>query len=358
MASGTPSTAAGPSPAAAAAAGGALPALRIVADALVDVQLDGESQDRVVDLWLGASKEERLMIAQIYKRYFHDSAFVQRVHIRASLRQAKEQTGVGAGASRPASRSGRATPSEAASGAAGAKPRVQSVQARQLRSAIDEAVAKLPPGSGPHPVRFGVVSDRQLNTLAIQLYCTQFTQPEPAAMKEIVTIPRRTTTRTRRNPTGNFTWFLWCVTTNEMCCAVTATVHTVGGPGGMRFIEMPLFATASGYKKTGLGRLLNAALQEYCAAIKAAFILVSADAAAVPFWQSASMGYTPITRDEQKRVEFHYKTECNRFTDSVLLTWRPSDAVAVPGGVTALVDTALQKAPLLCLEGSATLPLP
>jgi hypothetical protein len=346
-----------PGPAAAAT----IPALKIVADALAEVELDGESQDRVVDLWLGANKDERLMIAQIYRRYFQDSAFVQRVHLRASIREAKQQS-VPLGASRPGSKSGRATPASAAasraadaSGPADTAGKSRPLTSRQLRDAIDTAVAKLQAGTGPHPVRFGVVSDKQLNTLALQLYGTQFTHPEPSSMKEIVTVPRRTTTRTRRNPAGNFTWFLWCVTTNEMCCAVTATVHTIGS---IRFIEMPLFATASGYKKTGLGRLLNAALQEYCGTVKADFILVSADQAAVPFWQSSSMGYKPITREDMRRVDFYYKSECQRFTDSVLLTWHPSDAASVPGGIGALVDNALDKAPLLCLEGSSALPLP
>ena len=382
-------------PAAAAAAAAVAPeqraALAIVSEHLKDVVLDPDAKDAIIDTWLGASREERIMIAMLYPLHFKDAGFVQRIHARATLRNAAlaaKTPGSGASAratpvaadnddaggnnnnGRPASRSNAAalgsnnknnngkrggggvvatTPSGATALPEGV-PKPLSHAARTLRTLIDNAVAKLPPNSGPHRVRFGVVSDATLNQQAISLYSRQFTHPEPPMLKQIVTVPRRTTKRTRSNPVGNFTWFIWCDTTLEMCCVVTVTVHAVDT---FRFIEMPLFATESGYKRVGLGRLLNAALQEYCADIKAAFILVSADQNAVDFWCSPSMGYQRMPRDIESRVSFMYKTECNQFEGSVLLTWQP------PAGPTpSLVQRALARSPLLTLAGSSVLSLP
>ncbi len=184
------------------------------------------------------------------------------------------------------------------------------------------------------------------------LSATPLQTPKPSNCSA-VTLRTLRRNPTRRNPTGNFTWYLWSDTTNEMACCVTTTVHQFGT---LRFIEMPLFATASGYKRLGLGRLLNSALQAHCIECGAAFILVSSDVNAVDFWCSPSMGYAPITGVQKRRVEFLYKTECSQFEGSVLLTWSPpADA---PLGSLDLVQQTLNRTPNIILEGDLKLSLP
>jgi hypothetical protein len=336
-------------------------AIAVVAKALSDITLDSDMQDAIVDLWLQGTKDERLMIASLYRKYFHDPTFIQRVHLRAALKQeqAAQQLQNGNHLQRRSrqSDSGRNSPAAGAAAtgvvatgnakSAGVPKPLNNVS-RRLRHAIDDAVPKLSRGGGPYAVRFGVADDVQLINLALQLYSGQFTYPEMSSLKQIVTVPKRTTTRTRRNPIGNFTWFLWCMATNEMACVVTTVVHSLDR---LRFIEMPLFATASGYKRVGLGRLLNAALQEYCKDCGAEFILVSADQNAVDFW--LTMGCVHLAKDLEKRIGFLYRSECSQFEGSVLLTWTPPR-----GPCPALVQTALAKAQQLCLEGPAKLPLP
>jgi hypothetical protein len=146
----------------------------------------------------------------------------------------------------------------------------------------------------------------------------------------------------------------------EMACLATVIVHPFNGGdvGSTCFIEVPLFATAAGYKRQGLARLLNAALQDHAVYLRAACIVVSADVGAVPFWTGKSMGgYGPLSTDLRRRIEYTYQTEGTPFDGAKLLCWVPPRN---PAGTfcTQRTQAALDALPKFVLEGPARLPSP
>lgn len=192
----------------------------------------------------------------------------------------------------------------------------------------------------------------QQNDEAIALYASQFKYPDGPELARLVTTPKKHSTRTRQRKTGNFTWYIQAEATQEMACVVSVNVHNAGT---YHFMEMPLCATKAGYKKFGLARLLNAALQEYCVESGIRFILVSADPGAVPFWVNPTLGYNPISNALKTKVEFHYSNECSKFTGSQLLTWEAPEHP--PQGGLGLVDNALSRMHGIVLNGPARLPV-
>ena len=305
-------------------------------------QLRPDQLDALSNIWLDASPQEKPIIAQCYPQYFTDAHFVSKLSARGCARFAARSSGGGRdthGTSR---------------GSGGKNDSLALTQSRELRTALDSAVAKLS-GEGPHCIQFGVVNSEEYNKMAIELYGTQFRYPDGPELARLVTIPRKLSTRTRKKHHGNFTWFIFCDATQEIGCAVSVNIHNAST---FTFIEMPLFATNIGYKRLGFGRLLNAALQEHCAAIGAAFILVSADPGAVEFWCTPSLGYTPISTALKHKVEFHYANECSKFENSHLLTWEPPASIPQGSAGLGLVDAALSRMPNIVLKGPPRLPIP
>jgi hypothetical protein len=141
------------------------------------------------------------------------------------------------------------------------------------------------------------------------------------------------------------------VTTGEIAAVVTATVHQLDD---RPFIEVPLFATAAGYKRLGIARLFNAALQDHCIDNGCSFIVISAEPNAVAFWMTPSLGYSRPTGTFKKRIDAMYKLECSQFEGSELLVWFVDEHVAF----TSLVQGALDRSTKLLLQGPTKLPVP
>lgn len=306
------------------------------------VQLTGEQKDRLVEKYWEANDVERREIARTYARVFaEDGAFLQRLMAYFDL--CKNSRG---NHSEPGSPLGRGDPGGAAgydpgsgtnavmgspTGSSGSyhAPRLTHSQ-RLLRTAIQDKFPKLT-GPGPFQVCFGLVNSEAERREVVDLYASQFTAPDPPELQRLVTLPQSHSTRTRRRISGNYTWYLRCLTTQEVVCAVTVTAHHHRQTH--HFVEMPLFATAGGYKRNGFGRLLNAALAAWCVKADFEFILISADVNAVPFWRH--MGYDTMTVSEKKKIAFYYENECYNFAGTEPLIGYCSRARRYRGGSAA-----------------------
>ena len=233
-----------------------------------------------------------------------------------------------------------------------------SARCRKLRQQIDDAV-RCVVGPGPHAVRLCVVRNQAECDKVNAVFAQQFVYPDAHALKSIVTVPKRVSTRHRVSRTGNYCWFLQYARTGDVACAASVNVLPVneGFDHDRIVVEVPLFATAAGFKNLGLARLLNAAIHELAINMRAERILISADQSAVPFWATPSMGgYAPLTSQQRGRYRFMYDNMCQQFGDVTLMGWVPptgSEAIA-----SGLLQAALDRSPMFVLDGPARLPLP
>ncbi|KAG5464037.1 hypothetical protein LSCM1_00217 [Leishmania martiniquensis] len=293
------------------------------------VKLNEAQLDELAQAYWAATREERGEIAKVYAHTFVDPTFVQRLiffhdyhmfHTAAGPDSSAPARAGCAGASSSfagqqsdssslmASRTSFSTvgsPTAVASQA----PRRTHAQ-RLLRSTIQEHFPKLT-GPGPFALQFGCVQSEKAREEVIELYASQFLHPDPPELHRIVTLPSNFSTRTRKRISGSYSWYLRCLATQEIVCAVTVSVHQ---QETIRFAEMPLFATGVGYKKNGFGRLLNAALLDWCADVGLEFLMISADVQAIPFWRH--LGYRAMTRGEKNRIDFFYQHDCCKFKDA------------------------------------------
>ena len=299
--------------------------------------LSAEQELRVMEAWLDAGEEDRKVIASIYHQLFASQEFVQRFQLMYQRWQADQlalrhghpppqqvRAGWGsatgdAGANGPAGE-GTATKANGAGGKQKGKPTASALVVRKLARELDNVACKLM-GAGPYSLSFHAVTTQEDVDACVALYASQFRDPSPTELRRIITLPRRSTKR-RAQVGGDFTWFLKCHETDAAVCTVTVTVHGLGD--GRYFAEMPLFATASGYKKLGFARLLYAALQDHCASIGTDFILISAEKGAVAFWKG--LGLVDIG-DIRQKIAFFLETDCHRFHDSQHLVWRVPPAI-------------------------------
>ncbi|GET93282.1 hypothetical protein, conserved [Leishmania tarentolae] len=293
------------------------------------VKLNEAQLDQLAQAYWAAAREERGEIAKVYAHTFVDPTFVQRLiffhdhhmPLMAAGADPSSPAGAAAGAGsffasqQSGSESGNsplmASPTSASvagspTTAANHVPRRTHAQ-RLLRSTIQEHFPKLT-GPGPYALQFGCVQSEKEREEVIELYSSQFLHPDPPELHRIVTLPSSFSTRTRKRISGSYSWYLRCLATQEIVCAVTMSVHQ---QETIRFAEMPLFATGVGYKKNGFGRLLNAALLAWCAEVGLEFIMISADVQAIPFWHH--LGYRAMTRGERKRIDFFYQHDCCKF---------------------------------------------
>lgn len=231
---------------------------------------------------------------------------------------------------------------------------------RTLRKQIDSVVSSVV-GAGPHKIRFGVARTQSDCDKIISLFNQQFVYPGVRELRGThVKPPQKVSTRHRTIRTGNFCWFIQYVKTGEICCAACVNIHpVVEGYDDRVVFEIPLYATAAGFKNLGLARLLNAAIQELAIFMKAELILISADQNAIPFWTNKNLGggggYSRLTRSQMDAISFLYKNQCQLFGDVTLLGWIPprgADALA-----SGLLQDALDKSPKFVLDGAARLPL-
>lgn len=346
--------------------------------------LSGPQLDQLAQQWVTAGTEDRLLLSKIVPTLFQDATFIQRIHVRVASQKQHVATSTsssgGGGGGSSSFLGGVDDPSSAAVGSSGGgghrhAPPLSATRTaalvRKLRRSCDEMVCKMQ-GPGPFPIRFHVVSTAADVQEAIGMYATQFSYPDPPALKELVVAPRRMSTRTRRKVHGNFTWTLRSLQSSgttsasatatatgggadataaavvnpllagELCTAVTVNIINADS---YSFIEMPLFATASGYKKLGLAKVLNAALQEHCIDVRASFILVSADVNATNFWLTPSMGYARCPPQLKQKIAFYYENDCSQFENTELLVW-----YAPTGLCPNLVAAALSRTKLV-VEG-------
>lgn len=313
--------------------------------------LTDAKRDELAQAYWIATKAERDEIARVYAHTFVDPSFVQRLFY---FHQLLQRGGAGGGGSlntnhgngSSVNRSGGSSsssnsqteaspsfstldgpapdaispvmqsPTASPSGSPVFSPTAGHSSSRRthaqklLRSSIEEHFPKLT-GSGPYAIAFGCVQTEAERSAVIDLYASQFLHPDPPELHRLVILPRSFSTRTRRRVSGSYSWYLRCLTTQEVVCAVTVTVHQLET---IRFAEMPLFATGVGYKRNGFGRLLNAALLAWCDAAGLEFIMISADVQAIPFWRH--LGYEIMTSGEKKRIAFFYQHDCYKFIDA------------------------------------------
>ncbi|KAG5490085.1 hypothetical protein JKF63_00204 [Porcisia hertigi] len=291
------------------------------------VKLNETQLDQLAQTYWAATREERGEIAKVYAHTFVDPTFVQRLIFFHDYYMSP--TAAGADPSSPAGEaagtgfsfagqqssnsSQMLTPTSlstagSSTAAASHAPRRTHAQ-RLLRCTIQEHFPKLT-GPGPFTLQFGCVQSEQTRQEVIELYASQFLHPDPPELHRIVTLPRSFSTRTRKRVSGSYSWYLRCLATQELVCAVTVSVHQ---QETIRFAEMPLFATGVGYKKNGFGRLLNAALLAWCSDAGLEFVMISADMQAIPFWRH--LGYRAMTRGEKNRMDFFYQHDCCKFKD-------------------------------------------
>ncbi|KAK7199926.1 hypothetical protein NESM_000040800 [Novymonas esmeraldas] len=345
------------------------------------VKLDEAQRDQLAQAYWAATREERGEIAKVYAHTFVDAAFVQRLmffhdsHMSPTSAGpdpsspaspasgsggpsffAGQQSGSSSAVASPVSSSMAGSPAVAAP--AGQAPRRTHAQ-RLLRSTIQEHFPKLT-GAGPFAVQFGCVQSEQTREEVIELYASQFLHPDPPELHRIVTLPSSFSTRTRKRISGTYSWYLRCLATGELVCAVTVSVHQ---QETIRFAEMPLFATGVGYKKCGFGRLLNAALLAWCAEVGLEFVMISADVQAIPFWRH--LGYRLMTRGEKNRIDFFYQHDCCKFKDAeTMIGYCGAGRGRVGGGAAAAAAATLHRSvtqvmaqmPRFTLEGTTGLP--
>ncbi|KAF8291099.1 hypothetical protein TcYC6_0126440 [Trypanosoma cruzi] len=298
------------------------------------VQLSGEQKDLLIEKYWEANKEERSEIARAYSALFAtDATFMQRLmayydtHV-APLSRGKTSGRHGGGGEvgrgevnprlspPPADDEGQSPPphhhhhnpqgrpSRATKAGGGA---TLSHAQLLLRTAIQDQYQKLT-GDGPFSISFGLVQTEEERREAVDLYSTQFQYPDPPELQRLVILPQSHSTRTRRSAKGGYTWYIRSHTTKEMVCVATIKAHHYDTH---RFVEVPLFATGVGYKKIGFGRLLNAALQKWCAEAGFEFMMISADVQAIPFW--SHLGYATMSKSELTRIAFYYEHNCYKF---------------------------------------------
>lgn len=323
----------------AAAASALLPEdVAALAEHLSRVELNVDQQDRVMAAFIASASDERRVIARLYAQYFRDPVFVNRLSARHSALTAQR-----AGASVHTNPSLQL----------GAPQGQRAVMLRELRSKLDTALCRLS-GPGPHTLEFGAVLGHEVNAAVIALYASQFKYPDGPALNQLVQTPKNLSTRTRKKITGNYSWYVAAVETGEIAAAVTVTIHKLDSE--THFVDVPLFATGLGYQHIGLARLLNAGLQEHCHRTGCAFILVSADPAAVPFWKRDNMGpYTDVTPQLRARLDWALQHELASFSNAQLLVWHPPKDLprdANPGWV----DAALQRMNNFVIRGPAQFP--
>ncbi|KAG5488611.1 hypothetical protein JIQ42_00222 [Leishmania sp. Namibia] len=296
------------------------------------IKLNEAQLDQLAQAYWAATREERGEIAKVYAHTFVDPTFVQRLiffhdyHMSltaaGSDASSPARLGAGSGSSLAGQQSGSESDSSplmaspTSSFMAGSPTAVASQAPRRthaqrlLRSTIQEHFPKLT-GPGPFALQFGCVQSEKAREEVIELYASQFLHPDPPELHRIVTLPSNFSTRTRKRISGSYSWYLRCLATQEIVCAVTVSVHQ---QETIRFAEMPLFATGVGYKKNGFGRLLNAALLAWCAEVGLEFVMISADVQAIPFWRH--LGYRAMTRGEKHRIDFFYQHDCCKFKDA------------------------------------------
>ncbi|KAG8347009.1 hypothetical protein TRVL_02170 [Trypanosoma vivax] len=327
------------------------------------VSFTGEQRDMLIEKYWEASKEERKIIARAYASLFaKDATFAQRLlayydlHVvpttgrKASGVQEGDETKIDENsfiwptstvekvACNLQQQSRSLKPSKSMSG------HTLSSSQLVLRTAIQDQYLKLT-GDGPFPISFGLVLSEEERRESIDLYSMQFQYPDQPELQRLVILPQTHSTRTRRRAKGSYTWFLRSNTTGEMVCAVTIKAHNYETHN---FVEVPLFATGVGYKKCGFGRLLNAALMQWCADMKFEFIMVSADVQAIPFW--THLGYKIMQKSELTRIAFYYEHNCYKFKGAEAMirycTQWPSEGV----------QKALSKMKNIVVSGPMSLP--
>ncbi|RNF22697.1 transferase [Trypanosoma conorhini] len=344
------------------------------------VQLTGEQKDLLIEKYWEANKEERSEIARAYSALFAtDATFMQRLvayydtHVALLNRGKATCRRDGGGDEGRGEGNPRRSPLPAAAAADGEDDQQPSHHHRNhhlhphrrtsrgakaggaatlshaellLRTAIHDQYPKLT-GDGPFPISFGIVQTEEERREAVDLYSAQFQYPDPPELQRLVILPQSHSTRTRRRAKGGYTWYIRSQTTKEMVCAATIKAHHYDT---QHFVEVPLFATGVGYKKVGFGRLLNAALLEWCAEAGFEFVMVSADVQAIPFW--SHLGYATMSKSELTRIAFYYEHNCYKFKGAEAmiryLQARPLHAV----------QASLERMPKIVVVGPLSLPNP
>ncbi|KAI5691280.1 hypothetical protein MNV84_07989 [Leishmania braziliensis] len=296
------------------------------------VKLNEAQRDQLAQAYWAATRAERGEIAKVYAHTFVDPTFVQRLiffhdyHMSPTAAGTDPSSPAGAAAGTGPFFMGQQGGAESGHSPLVASPKPSFMTGnpmteanhaprrthaqRLLRSTIQEHFPKLT-GPGPYALKFGCVLSEKTREEVIELYASQFLHPDPPELHRIVTLPSSFSTRTRKRISGSYSWYLRCLATQELVCAVTISVHQ---QETIRFAEMPLFATGVGYKKNRFGRLLNAALLAWCAEVGLEFIMISADVQAIPFWRH--LGYRAMTRGEKNRIDFFYQHDCCKFKDA------------------------------------------
>lgn len=269
---------------------------------LKNVELNSDQEKRLITLYWEANDEERKEIARAYAYLFSKRSFAIQLLDYVSPPAGQNNSN---STSSGHSGSGPESPLGSPSNRQGSTRRIQTQM--RLRTAIDEQFSKLS-GPGPFPISFGLVKTEEERREVIALFASQFEHPDPPEIQRLVLLPQTFNTRTRRRISGSYTWTIRSLTTGEVACAVLLIAHH---HGTHHFVEMPLFATAVGYKNNGLGRLLNAAITAWCTAASFEFIMISADIQAIPFWKH--LGYRMMVSKEMKSIEFYYQHECYKF---------------------------------------------
>ncbi|ORC92958.1 uncharacterized protein TM35_000022840 [Trypanosoma theileri] len=347
------------------------------------VQLSGEQKDLLIEKYWEANREERSEIARAYAVLFAtDATFMQRLmayydtHIAAITHRGKangRQSLAAAAAeegredthtsSRYTNAAGednnnynnnnnnhnnnnQQQPQRAPRSTKSSGGSTLTHAQLLLRTAIQDQYVKLT-GDGPFPVSFGLVQTEEERREAVELYSMQFQYPDPPELQRLVILPQSLSTRTRRRAKGGYTWYLRSNTTNEMVCAVTIKAHHYDT---QHFVEVPLFATGVGYKKNGFGRLLNAALSQWCAEAGFEFMMISADVQAIPFW--SHLGYTSMSKSELTRIAFYYEHNCYKFKGAEAMIKYCKELTKRE------IAMALERMPKIVVVGSVSLPNP
>ncbi|RNF00525.1 transferase [Trypanosoma rangeli] len=337
------------------------------------VQLTGEQKDLLIEKYWEANKEERSEIARAYSALFAtDATFVQRLmayydtHVALLNRGKANGRHDGGGDEGREEGNLRLTPPPieddeqqpphhhhhhhshrrlsrgTKSGGAAPLSHAQLL----LRTAIQDQYPKLT-GDGPFPISFGIVQTEEERREAVGLYSTQFQYPDPPELQRLVILPQSHSTRTRRRAKGDYTWYIRSQTSKEMVCAATIKAHHYDT---QRFVEVPLFATGVGYKKMGFGRLLNAALLEWCVEAGFEFVMISADVQAIPFW--SHLGYATMSKSELTRIAFYYEHNCYKFKGAEAMI-RYLKAQPLHS-----VQASLERMPKIVVMGPLSLPNP
>ncbi|CBH15718.1 hypothetical protein, conserved [Trypanosoma brucei gambiense DAL972] len=320
--------------------------LALLAKYYATVEFTGEQKDALIEKYWEANEAERKAIARAYASLFaNDADFIQRLlahydmHVSPHMSQGasscnengepcKSEAELSAGA--PAEQDGNGSnngslPARPAKPSKGPSGQQLTYSQLVLRTAIQDQYSKLS-GDGPFPMAFGLVLSEEERREVIDLYSLQFQYPDQPELQRLVILPQTHSTRTRRRAKGSYTWYLRSLNTNEMVCAVTIMAHHYETH---HFVEVPLFATGVGYKKHGFGRLMNAALLQWCVETGFEFVMISADVKAIPFW--SHLGYKTMEKSELTRIVFYYEHNCYKFKGAEVMirycrTW-PTDGV-------------------------------